>query len=144
MTESNQTRLLRSISILMGLFLVDENRFPSAEGRMKYNPLDFQTLRYLETYPKSRGAEIARALNVAPTTQQSVLDRLIKRGFVERLRHESNKRARVHQLTSEGQEVRDAIYRQDIENMKTVLSTLNPDEQEVMLRLLEKVVSGLE
>jgi DNA-binding MarR family transcriptional regulator len=136
-------RLLACVGGLLQLFIVSEERFPSAEGRMRYNPLDFQTLRYIDANPESQGADIARAFGVAPTTQQSVLDRLIRKGLIVRSQHPSNRRARLHSLTPAGKDLRQAIHRQDMTNMKTMLAPLNTEEQTDILRLLEKVVVGL-
>jgi len=136
-------RLLQCVGGLLQLFIVSEERFPSAEGRMRYNPLDFQTLRYIDANPESQGADIARALGIAPTTQQSVLDRLIRKGLIVRSHHPTNRKARLHSLTPSGTDLRQAIHRQDMTNMKTMLATLDQNEQAEIIKLLEKVVLSL-
>lgn len=143
MSEENAANLLKGISVLLRVFLVDETRFPSAEGRMRYNPIDFQTLLYLESHPGCQGADIARALKAAPTTQQSSLDRLIRLGLVEKSDHPSSGRSKAYALTNDGRDLRAAIHRQDIANMKTMLSFLQKDERDEIVRLVEKVAKGL-
>lgn len=144
MSESLQLRLLKSISVMLRLFIIDEERFPSAEGRVKYNPIDFQTLRFIDAQPNCRGADIARALGVAPTTVQSALDRLIRKGLVERMDHPESRRAKVHKLTEDGKSLRDAIHRQDMSNMDAILSTLTEEEQAQIVALMEKVTTALD
>ena len=78
MKSRNAQSLLQSVNTLLRIFTVDEQQYPSAEGRMRYNPLDFQTLRYLADYPDTSAADVARFLGVVPTTQQAVMDRLVK------------------------------------------------------------------
>lgn len=143
MIQSNTEILVESVSTLLRVFILDETRFPSAEGRMRYNPIDFQSLRYIANNPDCKGADIARALGVAPTTQQSALDRLIRKGFVMRDQHPVSKRAKVHRLTVEGQALRSAIHRQDISNMETMLNLLSEEEQEQIINIMVKVARGL-
>ena len=74
MASDQAEQLHRYINTMLNLFLVNEQSFPSAKGRMRYNPLDFQTLRFVAAQPDCRGSDIARALGVVPTTLQSALD----------------------------------------------------------------------
>lgn len=143
MSSNGAASLLDNIGIVMRVFLVDESRFPSAEGKMRYNPIDFQTLRYVETNPGCQGADIARALGVAPTTQQSSLDRLIRQGLIEKSLHPNSGRSKAYALTTEGRELRSAIHRQDINNMETILSCLEKNEQATFIELADKIADGL-
>ena len=110
---------------------------------MRYNPIDFQTLRFVDAHPGCRGTDAAKALGVAPTTVQSSLDRLIRNGLIDRKPHAVSKRAKAHYLTEEGLSVRKAIHRQDISNMETMLSVLSPDERASVINALDKVVANL-
>ena len=143
MAKTQAEQLLDSVGTLLQLFTVNEERFPSAEGRMRYNPIDFQTLRFIDAHPGCRGIDAAKALGVAPTTVQSSLDRLIRNGLIDRKPHAVSKRAKAHFLTEEGQSVRAAIHRQDISNMETMLSVLSADERASVIDALDKVVANL-
>jgi DNA-binding MarR family transcriptional regulator len=143
LSEKLNERLLESVGFLLNLFVVNEQQFPSAEGRVRYNPIDFQTLRYIENNPGCRGADIARTLGVAPTTLQSALDRLIKKGWVKRYNHPTSKRAKAHALTEDGAELRAAIHRQDLANMDVMLSALSPEEQKFAVQVLGKIAANL-
>nr|WP_070959405.1 MarR family winged helix-turn-helix transcriptional regulator [Hyphomonas sp. Mor2] len=143
MAKTQAEQLLESVGTLLQLFTVNEERFPSAEGRMRYNPIDFQTLRFVHAHSGCRGIDAAKALGVAPTTVQSSLDRLIRNGLIDRKPHAVSKRAKAHFLTEEGQSVRAAIHRQDISNMETMLGVLSPDERASVIEALNKVVANL-
>lgn len=143
MSKHLDERLLKSVGTLLNLFIVNEERYPSAEGRTRYNPIDFQSLRYIHDNPGCRGADIARAIGVAPTTLQSALDRLIKNGWVKREPHPISKRAKAHSLTEAGQEMRASILRQDLANMNVMLGALSKDEQTQAVELLEKITAHL-
>jgi len=135
MKKARAERLVKSIEILLNLFTVNEERFPSAEGKMRYNPIDFQTLHFIEMEPNCRGVDVARALGVAPTTQQSALERLIKKGLIKRGEHPTSKRAKIYSLTPDGVLLREAIHRQNLFNMNAVLSALSISEQAELIRL---------
>ncbi|MEM9407426.1 MAG: MarR family winged helix-turn-helix transcriptional regulator [Acidobacteriota bacterium] len=139
MASQQAEELLAYINSLLNLFLVNEQNFPSAQGKMRYNPLDFQALRYVSAHPDCRGAEIARALSVAPTTLQSALDRMIRNGLIERRDHPKDRRGKIHRLTKEGQSLRQAILSQDMENMEFLLGALSAEERVEILRMLGKV-----
>lgn len=144
MSKPKEERMLKSVGALLSLFTVNEERFPSAEGQMRYNPIDFQTLRYIDEHPGCRGIDIAREIGVAPTTLQSALDRLIRNRIVERTEHPTSRRAKAHSLTPEGRKIRRAIHRQDLSNMRVMLNALTNKEQGEVVRLLEKVVAHLD
>jgi len=143
-TPDDARRLLRVINTLLNLFIVDETRFPPAEGRMRYNPIDFQTLRIVETQPGIRATDIAALLRVAPTTLQSALDRLLRKGLLDRRAHPDDARARAYFLTEAGEDIRAAIQRQDIENMQVLLSGLDPDKRDMVLEQLEKTMKAVD
>jgi len=136
---SDAERLLSAINTLLNVFIVDETRFPSAEGQMRYNPIDFQSLRYIDQNPGCRAIDIAKSLGVAPTTLQSSLDRLLKRGALVKTNHASDGRAKAYRLSESGQLLRDAIHRQDLSNMEAVLSIIDEDARVLVLEQIEKV-----
>jgi len=139
MPTKNEELLFQHVAALLNLFLVNEHRFPSAMGKMRYNPLDFQTLRHIKKFSGCRGSEIATALSVAPTTQQSSLDRLIRRGLITKSNHSTDLRSKVYHLTDDGELMHSAIYQQDIKNMSSVLSALTKSEQALLLSLFNKI-----
>ncbi len=143
MSEALNESLLKSVGYLLNVFIVNEERFPSAEGKIRYNPIDFQTLRYIDAAPGCRGVDIARTLGVAPTTLQSALDRLIKKGWVKRHDHPTSKRAKAHSLTESGKQLRAAIHRQDLANMDVMLGALTPREQTQAVELMGKIAGHL-
>ncbi len=106
---------------------------------MRYNPLDYQTLKFIENYPNSRATDISHALHLPPTTLQSALDRLIKLDLIEKGKHPSDGRAKVYQLTEAGQTMRNRIHAQDRANMDEMLSSISGAERERFLSTMEKI-----
>lgn len=141
--RSDEERLLEAVNTLLNLFLVDETQFSPAEGRMKYNPVDFQCLRYVDQNPGTKAVDIAQSLGVASTTLQSALDRMVKQGMMIRARHKEDGRARAYHLTAAGQSLRDAIHRQDIVNMGAMLAAVEADKRDVVLEQFDRVAAAL-
>lgn len=135
--------LLEGIGTLLRLFTVSEDRFPPAEGRIKYNGVDFNALRFIADSPGCKSRELADFIGIAPTTAQSTIDRLIKRGFVSRGPHKTSKRAVALTLTDEGKEVQAAIHRQDLANMRTMLSVVPENEREKLVAQISAISKAL-
>jgi DNA-binding MarR family transcriptional regulator len=142
--EQDRLRLFASVNFLMRRFLLAEDEYSPAQGRAAFNPLDFNILRQVEAFPGTRATDMAEALHVAPTTLQSGIDRLVRKGLIAKSSHPEDSRARAHRLTETGAELRAAIHNQDMMNMEAILATLSAEERSEILRLMDKVVEGLE
>jgi DNA-binding MarR family transcriptional regulator len=116
--------MVENIRTLLRTFTIDERRFPAMDGQMRYNGPDFQTLHFVGRRPGCKSAELAAFLGVVPTTAQSVIERLIKRGLIARTPHATSKRAVALTLTREGEAARDAINAQDRANCQAILAAL--------------------
>lgn len=142
-SQKQAARFADAIRVLLRTFTVDETQFPPAEGRMKYNALDFQTLHYLSMTPGCTGAALARFLGVSPTTAQSVTDRLMKRGLLLRDANPLHGRAVALSLTPEGHAMQAAIERQDIANCQTMLATLPAAQRKMFVECLDRMTNSI-
>lgn len=103
------------------------------------NALDAQTLALVDASPGCGQGEVARDLNVAMTTMSSAVDRLVKKGLVERRRPQDDRRAVELTATSKGRDVladQKAAYRKACHAM---LRALDPGERIEIIRLTEKI-----
>src|SRR3954451_16521858 len=98
---------------------------------------------YVIEYLGSQGpcimSDLARYLMVALNTVTNVVDSLVSKGFVRRERSEVNRRKVWVHLTPEGQACYQAHLAEHLEMAKTLLSALNPDEQDIFLVLMRKI-----
>jgi DNA-binding MarR family transcriptional regulator len=136
---STADAMAASIRTLLRTFTIDERRFPAAEGQLRYNGPDFQTLHFVNSRAGCKSAEVAAFLGVAPTTAQSVIDRLIKRGLISRTRHTSNNRAVALSLTEQGIAVCAAINAQDRANCEAMLTALPAKTQALFVEQLGRI-----
>lgn len=103
------------------------------------NALDAQTLMLIAANPGSGLGDVARDLNVAMTTMSSAVDRLVKKGLVERRRPKDDRRAIELTATAEGRGVvadQKAAYRNAC---RAMLRALTPAERIELIRLTEKI-----
>ena len=106
------------------------------------NALDAQTLMLIADNPGSGLGEVARDLNVAMTTMSSAVDRLVKKGLVERKRPEDDRRSVELTATAEGRGVvadQKAAYRNAC---RAMLGALTPAERIELIRLTEKIADA--
>ena len=145
MTRQRDTEVLAgAIRVLMRTFTIDEGRIPPAEGRIKYNASDFQTIGFVAERPGCKASDVARFLGVSPTTATSILDRLEGQGILVRARPPTNRRAIALTLTPSGREVHEAIRRQDTANCRAMLDALPPADRAQFLHSIVRIAEALE
>jgi MarR family transcriptional regulator, 2-MHQ and catechol-resistance regulon repressor len=69
----------------------------------------------------------------------AAVDRLEKKGWVERQAHETDRRARVVHLTPEGRKIIETIFSNHQEYLEELINVLTPDEQTTLISLLKKL-----
>lgn len=131
------------LRVLLRAFTIDEGRFPAAEGQARYNGPDFQTVHFIAGHPGCSGLDLAAFLGVAPTTAQSVIDRLVRRDLVSRERSAEDRRAVSLALTGTGEALRTAILRQDMANCRRMLGCLPPRKRSAFVEQLEQIAQGI-
>lgn len=105
------------------------------------NALDAQALVFISENAGCGAGDVARHLDAAATTMTSALDRLVRKGLIERRRREENRRAVALTATAEGQEIvagHKAVYWAACEAM---LQALTPEERSELIRLTEKIAN---
>jgi DNA-binding MarR family transcriptional regulator len=92
----------------------------------------------LTLYRHSRSmSEISRELKLSPSAVTQVSDRLERRGLIERVSQDEDRRVRKLRLTRKGQQLVRSRERKQLHRIAAALDTLNADE-------LSQVMVGLE
>lgn len=81
-------------------------------------------------------SEIGRELNLSPSAVTQVSDRLERRGLIERVFQDEDRRVRKLRLTRKGQQLVRSRERKQLRRIGTALDTLTPNE-------LGQVMTGL-
>jgi DNA-binding MarR family transcriptional regulator len=100
---------------------------------------ELYVIEYLGSHGPCIMSDLARYLMVALNTVTNVIDRLVSKGFVRRERSEVNRRKVWVHLTPDGEACYQAHLAEHLEIAKTLLSALNPDEQDIFLVLMRKI-----
>jgi DNA-binding MarR family transcriptional regulator len=142
MTEPSQAQ----VELLTRAFERFTRRFKVAEAAAAadnaLNALDAETLVFVGDNPDCGMGDVARYLNVALTTMSSAVDRLVRKGLIERHRHDDDRRSVALTATGKGrQAIEDhvAAYR---EACRVMLRALDPREQSELIRLTEKIAGS--
>ena len=89
-------------------------------------------------------SDVARALSSPLSTATTVVDRLVKGGWVERTRGESDRRSVRLSLTAEGRRLAALLKKQQLRSSQIMLAALKPQEQRDFLILFERMVAAAE
>jgi MarR family transcriptional repressor of emrRAB len=106
----------------------------------------FLTLVVLNRDPKMEltPSELSEKIGVTRATMTGLLDTLAKDGYIERLQHRGDRRKLLVRLTHAGGRRLDALLPSYMKELGLLVPNLTEKEQQVLIRLLEKVSRGLQ
>lgn len=102
-------------------------------------PVEFTVLALVHQNPGVTGGQLASALAVTPPNITMWIDRLSKRGYVEREPHPGDRRAMHIRTTPAGDEVVRQATEQLFEGEHHALAALTTGERMLLAELLDKV-----
>ena len=105
---------------------------------------EMHTIDAIGMYKKKTTTEVARELLVTVGTLTTSINRLVKKGYVERIRSEDDRRVVKLSLTKKGKLVFRVHQHFHREMVKRATEGLNTQEQEVFLRALKNLYEYLE
>lgn len=103
-------------------------------------PVQFGVLTALSLKPALDQTEVGTELGLDRTTTADVLKRLEERNLIERRPHPADKRSRQSLITEEGFRVMKLLHTQMQTAQQRLLSPLSPQDQQIFLELLTKLV----
>ncbi|NLE96510.1 MAG: winged helix-turn-helix transcriptional regulator [Propionibacterium sp.] len=102
-------------------------------------PHQLRALRFI-AHGSVRPARLAEALGITPRAVTDVVDAMIEAGLVVATPDPGDRRAKVLEITEEGERQRAAARERRDEAAREVFDPLDDDERTELARLLEKVV----
>ena len=88
--------------------------------------------------------ELAKECGFALSSMTGIVDRLLTKGYVNRFRSEQDRRSVFVELTKKGDQVYQECLEAEMELIIAMMDALEPGEQDALVDLLGKAVSGLE
>lgn len=89
-------------------------------------------------------SDISQAQGMAPPNASSMVERLVRKGLVERVSDPSDRRVALARLTDEGREVIETLNRSNYEAMEKIAAFLSVDELAVVADALEVFQRGVD
>lgn len=110
--------------------------------RYEINPEHFMVLELLYSKGPHPVQKISETLSIPSGSITYVVDKLEKKGFVERRSSPTDRRASHVVLTEKGNTLFDEIFPQHIETISKNLSFVSYEEKEQLIELLKKIGIG--
>jgi len=124
--------LVGELGLAMQRYQRSVQAFDDAAGRqLGLGPADLRCLDWLADGPKTVG-QLAAATGLRPAGTTALIDRLTKRGLVERIRTESDRRQVLVQMTEEGMRSTVGMYLPLVEEGQQMLQRFAVHDLELM------------
>ncbi len=120
--------------------------FPEELIRLKLSLSVFELLALMmsDKYQTVTMSSLAQGMSVPMSTATGIVDRLVKKGLLERGRSEEDRRVVTVFLTGSGREVIEDLKVLLYSNLDRVRSILTGEEFETALELLRKLILGFQ
>jgi DNA-binding MarR family transcriptional regulator len=134
-----QTRqdLAAAVGLAMQRYQRSVQAYDDAVGRrLGLGPTDLRCLDWLADGPKTAG-QLAKATGLRPAATTAMIDRLTRKGWVERVTNDTDRRQVIVQMTAVGSEQTYALYRPLVEEGSTIMVGFGQQELEMMREVLD-------
>lgn len=111
-------------------------------GPLDLKVVDFSILVLVASNPQVNQRQLGEALDISAPNMAVTLDRLVERGWVERVRSTKDRRAMHIHLTPSGIELVERAEKIAATMETPALRALSPAERALLIELLMKVATG--
>lgn len=126
------------VNVFNDILVIEESELQKSQ----FNDLsitEMHTIEAIGMYRRKTTTEVAKELQITVGTLTTAINRLVKKGYVERIRSEDDRRVVKLGLTKKGKllfRVHQYFHRQMI---KQVLRDMSDDEEKVLLKALKNL-----
>ncbi len=129
------------IGVAMQRYQRSVQAFDDAVGRsLEVGPADLRCLDWLADGPKTAG-EVARGAGLKPAATTALLDRLERRGLVERVPDDADRRRVLVRMTARAEQEVGALYGPMVAEGAALFDDLTADDLEALARLLGRMTT---
>lgn len=137
--ENNTDRALKLFIILSRASKVISEDAHQLIDKYGLNPTEFAVMELLHHRGRQPIQKIGQKILLGSGSMTYVVDKLEKRGFVERLHCDKDKRVTYISITKIGVELIDSIFPEHAKNIEELMSGLDADEQDAAIELIRKL-----
>lgn len=105
----------------------------------RLNPTEFAVLELLHHRGRQPIQKIGQKILLRSGSMTYVVDKLEKRGLLERVFCEEDKRITYMSITEAGTDLITSIFPEHAKNIESIMSVLSQDEQKTAIELLRKL-----
>lgn len=100
------------------------------------------TIMAIDKMKEATMGQLSESMNFPMSTATGIVDRLVKKGYVERSRSESDRRIVIISLTEKGSHFAQKMKTMFLSYIKRIDDVLNKEEQEMLFRIVEKILAS--
>lgn len=106
---------------------------------MKLSKSELFTLLQVDRNGEIIMSQIADFVNIPMSTATGLIERLVKKGYIERMRNETDRRIVAIRLTDEGKKLIGEVKESVSKLIGTVLEVLTDEEKKLLMNLFSKL-----
>lgn len=126
------TVLFRATNIIQKVILEDVSQYG-------LNPSEFGALEVLYHKGPQSVQTICDKVLIASSSMSYVVENLIKKDYITKVKHTEDKRVHIVHLTDSGRLLMDQIYPKHVEKLRNLINILESEEEIVLQDLLKKL-----
>ncbi|MBL4934488.1 MarR family transcriptional regulator [Clostridium sp. YIM B02515] len=129
--------------------LIDNSKklfFPSEWINLdiKFSKIEIFTLLFLDKNKEATMTELVEYINSPMSTATGIIDRLVRNGYIDRGRSETDRRIVVLKLTDAGSELITNFKNLISSYLKMVIDELTEEEQQFLINIVFKIINKLQ
>ena len=139
---SSKEELINHIdSIMMKYLQIQQSVKDSSNVELSIQ--EVKIISYLGKNETSRMRDLSNYLNLQMSTMTGIIDKLVQKRFVERIRTDEDRRTVRVKLTLKGKKIFNIEVENHLELSQQMLNSLTMKEQKTLLSLLNKIVTNI-
>ncbi|MDH6363639.1 DNA-binding MarR family transcriptional regulator [Enterococcus sp. PF1-24] len=126
------------VSVFNDILTIEESELKKSQ----FNDLsitEMHTIEAIGMYYRKTTSEVAKELSITVGTLTIAINRLVKKGYVERIRSEDDRRVVKLSLTKKGKLLYRVHQHFHREMVKNILVNMEADEEKALLKALENL-----
>jgi MarR family 2-MHQ and catechol resistance regulon transcriptional repressor len=126
------TILFRATNMIQKVILEDVAQYG-------LNPSEFGALEVLYHKGPQSVQTICDKVLIASSSMSYVIENLIKKDYITKVKHSEDKRVHMVHLTDNGRSLMDLIYPKHVDKLRNVIGILESEEETILQNLLKKI-----
>lgn len=129
----------KMLKIETGLKYIDKEEFK----KYRLSLLEIRTLIHIQENDGIKPGDLAERFAVTPATMTVQVDRLVKKGYIEKIVNKDDKRAVNLSLTKKAKKDLNEIVKGKLKSFDIVFNSITDEEQKKLVEIMTKIENSL-